>query len=224
MHTWRISFGVTLSLMAILAFYAMARLDFLAPHGRFIVAEYWLPITFYTFLAAATFMVALTAVLRRLGLHDVGRKVDPGRTLSPPWRGRSGLDAPPCRSRAGRVRRVNPTTPNRRTHPMTPKTTAAQPQAPPSRFRAASIRLATFSVLFLAPAMLMAQRSPWTRAVQQLQAAFTGPIARGLSLVALVVGGLMFAFGEGGSKKLLAGIIFGLGMTMGAANFLGWLF
>ena len=30
----------------------------------------------------------------------------------------------------------------------------------------------------------------------------------------------MFAFGEGGSKKALAGIIFGLGMAMGAANFL----
>ena len=57
-----------------------------------------------------------------------------------------------------------------------------------------------------------------------LQAAFTGPIARGLSLIAVVVGGLMFAFGEGGSKKALAGIIFGLGMAMGAANFLAWLF
>ena len=48
--------------------------------------------------------------------------------------------------------------------------------------------------------------------------------ARGLSLIAIVIGGLMFAFGEGGSKKALAGIIFGLGMAMGAANFLTWLF
>ena len=57
-----------------------------------------------------------------------------------------------------------------------------------------------------------------------LQAAFTGPIARGLSLIAIVVGGLMFAFGEGGSKKALAGIVFGVGMAMGAANFMAWLF
>ena len=64
----------------------------------------------------------------------------------------------------------------------------------------------------------------WLDAVQVLQDAFTGPIARGLSLIAIVVGGLMFAFGEGGSKKALAGIIFGLGMAMGAANFLTWLF
>ena len=47
---------------------------------------------------------------------------------------------------------------------------------------------------------------------------------RGLSLIAIVVGGLMFAFGEGGSKRALAGIVFGLGMAMGAANFLTWLF
>ena len=66
--------------------------------------------------------------------------------------------------------------------------------------------------------------SPWLNAIDVLENAFTGPIARGLSLIAIVVGGLMFAFGEGGSKKALAGIIFGLGMAMGAANFLTWLF
>ena len=65
---------------------------------------------------------------------------------------------------------------------------------------------------------------PWVDAVTTLQTAFTGPIARGLSLIAIVIGGLMFAFGEGGSKRALAGIIFGLGMTLGAANFIDWLF
>jgi type IV secretory pathway VirB2 component (pilin) len=67
-------------------------------------------------------------------------------------------------------------------------------------------------------------QSPWENAVTVLQAAFTGPIARGLSLVAIVVGGLMFAFGEGESKRLLAGIIFGVGMAIGAVNFMSWLF
>ena len=81
------------------------------------------------------------------------------------------------------------------------------------------------SILALSAADLMAQgTSPWLEAITVLQTAFTGPIARGLSLIAVVVGGLMFAFGEGGSKKALAGIIFGLGMAMGAANFLDWLF
>ena len=65
--------------------------------------------------------------------------------------------------------------------------------------------------------------NPWETAVQNLENAFTGNIARGLSLVAIVLGGLMFAFGEGGSKKAIAGILFGVGMAMGAANFLTWL-
>ena len=39
----------------------------------------------------------------------------------------------------------------------------------------------------------------------------------------------MFAFGEGGSKRtlagiMLAGIIFGIGMAVRAVNFLSWLF
>ncbi|HKW17581.1 MAG TPA: TrbC/VirB2 family protein [Terriglobales bacterium] len=66
--------------------------------------------------------------------------------------------------------------------------------------------------------------SPWTQAVQALQAAFTGPIATGLALVAIVVGGLMFAFGEGAAKRTLSGVIFGVGMAVGAVNFMSWLF
>jgi type IV secretory pathway VirB2 component (pilin) len=60
--------------------------------------------------------------------------------------------------------------------------------------------------------------------VSVLERAFTGPIARGLSLVAIVVGGLMFAYGEGQSKRTMAGILFGVGMAIGAVNFMAWLF
>jgi type IV secretion system protein TrbC len=65
---------------------------------------------------------------------------------------------------------------------------------------------------------------PWTQATQALQTAFTGPIATGLALVAIVVGGLMFAFGEGGAKRTLAGVVFGVGMAVSAVNFMAWLF
>ena len=72
--------------------------------------------------------------------------------------------------------------------------------------------LAALFAAGLAEATVFAQGvSPWLNAVDVLQQAFTGPLARGLSLIAIVIGGLMFAFGEGGSKKALAGIIFGLG-------------
>lgn len=66
--------------------------------------------------------------------------------------------------------------------------------------------------------------SPWENAVNVLQTAFTGTIARGLALVSIVVGGLTFAFGEGGGKRTFAGIVFGLGMAVLAVNFLTWLF
>ena len=87
--------------------------------------------------------------------------------------------------------------------------------------RAAMLAVAS-AVLLPRPAF--AQASPWENAVDVLRQAFTGPIARGLSLVAIVIGGLVFAFGEGQSKRLIAGIVFGVGMAIGAVNFMAWLF
>lgn len=82
---------------------------------------------------------------------------------------------------------------------------------------------AALSLLFALP--LLAQgNSPWENAVTVLMTAFTSTIARGLSLVAIVVSGLTFAFGEGGSKRVLAGVLFGVGMAIAAVNFLAWLF
>src|SRR6266852_5823291 len=68
-------------------------------------------------------------------------------------------------------------------------------------------------------------QSPWENAVTVLRDAFTTTIARGLSLVAIVVGGITMSFDEGGgSKRMLAGILFGVGMAIGAVNFMSWLF
>ena len=80
-----------------------------------------------------------------------------------------------------------------------------------------------FGLLLAAPAFAQTN-SPWENAVNVLQQAFTSTIARGLSLVAIVVSGLTFAFGEGGSKRVLAGVLFGVGMAIAAVNFLAWLF
>ena len=81
-----------------------------------------------------------------------------------------------------------------------------------------------FTLLLAAPAFAVQGNSPWENAVNVLQQAFTSTIARGLSLVAIVVSGLTFAFGEGGSKRVLAGVLFGVGMAIAAVNFLAWLF
>lgn len=87
----------------------------------------------------------------------------------------------------------------------------------------AGVALLVAAATLATPGVLTAQTNPWEEAVDQISDAMTGPIARGLSLVAIVVGGMMFAFGEGGAKRTTAGIIFGVGMAMGAANFLTWL-
>ena len=79
------------------------------------------------------------------------------------------------------------------------------------------------ALLMLAAVPLLAAANPWENAINNIQTAFTGPIGRGLSLVAIVVTGLMFAFGEPGGKKALAGVLFGLSMAMGAVGWLTWL-
>jgi type IV secretion system protein TrbC len=84
--------------------------------------------------------------------------------------------------------------------------------------------LVSLAVLFLAAPAFAQGSSPWENAVSVLQQAFTSTIARGLSLVAIVVAGLTFAFGEGGSKRVLAGVLFGVGMAIAAVNFLAWMF
>ena len=88
-------------------------------------------------------------------------------------------------------------------------------------------RLAVLSsvalALLLLPVALYAQ-SPWERAALNLEATFTGPLARSLALVAIVIGGLMFMFGEGGAKRQISGIVFGGGLALFAGQFLAWLF
>jgi type IV secretory pathway VirB2 component (pilin) len=92
-------------------------------------------------------------------------------------------------------------------------------------FRTTRAVLASVVALILAaPAFAQGGASPWEDAVNVLETAFTSTIARGLSLVAIVVAGLTFAFGEGGSKRVLAGVLFGVGMAIAAVNFLAWLF
>jgi len=77
--------------------------------------------------------------------------------------------------------------------------------------------------LLSSPIAVFAQ-SPWERAAFNLQASFTGPLARSLALVAIVLGGLTFMYGEQGAKRQLSGIVFGGGLALFAGQFLLWLF
>jgi type IV secretory pathway VirB2 component (pilin) len=78
--------------------------------------------------------------------------------------------------------------------------------------------------LLLTPSIALAQQSPWERAASNLELTFTGPLARSLALVAIVIGGLMFMFAEAGAKRQISGIVFGGGLALFATQFLTWLF
>jgi type IV secretion system protein TrbC len=83
--------------------------------------------------------------------------------------------------------------------------------------------LVTCVAVLITSASALAQ-SPWERAANNLALTFTGPLARSLSLVAIVIGGLLFMFGESGAKRQISGIVFGGGLALFAAQFLTWLF
>lgn len=91
----------------------------------------------------------------------------------------------------------------------------------PKGLRALSAALALS--MAVAPTALLAQ-APWERAASNLEQTFTGPLARSLALVAIVICGLMFMYGEGGAKRQVSGIVFGGGLCLFATQFLAWLF
>ena len=84
--------------------------------------------------------------------------------------------------------------------------------------------VAVVIALLLAPRVVLAQQSPWERAARNLELTFTGPLARSLALVAIVIGGLLFMFAEAGAKRQISGIVFGGGLALFATQFLTWLF
>jgi type IV secretory pathway VirB2 component (pilin) len=93
-----------------------------------------------------------------------------------------------------------------------------------SRIVSPATRFAVLAFTFLMlPAVAFAQ-SPWERAASNLALTFTGPLARSLALVAIVIGGLMFMYGEAGAKRQISGIVFGGGLALFSAQFLAWLF
>ena len=85
------------------------------------------------------------------------------------------------------------------------------------------VSVALVAILLVFPIAVFAQ-SPWERAASNLERTFTGPLARSLALVAIVIGGLLFMYGEAGAKRQISGIVFGGGLALFAAQFLTWLF
>jgi len=75
--------------------------------------------------------------------------------------------------------------------------------------------------IILLPMAAHTAESPWKHAVDAfLQTPFslTEPIVLGLSLGSTVGGGLMLAFSKGTFKRILGGILFGVGMAIAVVH------
>ena len=92
------------------------------------------------------------------------------------------------------------------------------------RNRALIRRVIPFATMVILIPVVASAQAPWERAANNWATTFTGPLARSLALVAIVIGGLMFMFGEAGAKRQISGIVFGGGLALFAAQFLLWLF
>lgn len=58
---------------------------------------------------------------------------------------------------------------------------------------------------------------PWEKPMYTLQRSLTGPIAKAVAMVVVVVAGIFVALGEGGPAGRLVGrLVFGLGLLFGA--------
>ena len=95
--------------------------------------------------------------------------------------------------------------------------------ADPALLRRWAVPVAALFVFVVLADVTLTATGPWETAINKLCASFKGVIGKGLAMVAVIIGGLMFAFGEGGSKSAIAGLIFGAGMVLAAPQFLSWI-
>lgn len=61
---------------------------------------------------------------------------------------------------------------------------------------------------------------PWEGPLQQIVTSITGPVAKGLGVLAIVFVGFAFAFSEGGGTlRRILGVVLGLSIAFAAAQF-----
>jgi type IV secretion system protein TrbC len=74
--------------------------------------------------------------------------------------------------------------------------------------------------IFVLPSTASAQGMPWEGPIQQLVQSLTGPVAKGIGIVAIVTTGFGIAFGEGGTMMRKAlWVVLGLSLTFTATTF-----
>ena len=85
------------------------------------------------------------------------------------------------------------------------------------------VLLCAAAVLLLAAAPVLAQgAAPWEGPICVVARSLSGPVAKAVAVIAIVITGLMVAFGElGGVFKSLLGLVFGVSFALLADQWLG---
>jgi type IV secretory pathway VirB2 component (pilin) len=60
---------------------------------------------------------------------------------------------------------------------------------------------------------------PWEAPLNQVLASFTGPVAKALCILAIVVLGFGFAFSDGGGLRRVLGLLLGVSIAVTATSF-----
>src|SRR3984885_8874772 len=71
----------------------------------------------------------------------------------------------------------------------------------------------------LAAAANGGQPLPWEGPLNQVLASFTGPVAKALCILAIVVLGFGFAFSDGGGLRRVLGLLLGVSIAVTATSF-----
>lgn len=65
---------------------------------------------------------------------------------------------------------------------------------------------------------------PLERILNDLSGFFQGPLVTAIGVIAVVAGGLIFAFSDGAGMRRLASVVIGIGIAASASDFfIGWL-
>ena len=82
-----------------------------------------------------------------------------------------------------------------------------------------SAAVSALSLAVISPAFAAGTGMPWESPMQNVLDSVTGPVLKTVAILAIVVGGLMLALGEGGGGlRKFGGILFGVSIAFAAGQ------
>ena len=96
-------------------------------------------------------------------------------------------------------------------------------------FRTLGLRIVTFTLLLVSAPWVFADDAsaplPWEGPLQRIMSSISGPVAKVMGVIAIVLAGLGIAFGESGSGvRRLFQVVLGLAIAFTAASIVSTLF